>query len=129
MAERVTALDRTFANTSLVGLSLMKGQERIEIEMDHGTAMDIAHAIADALTQLRAPNVNPSEGVALYEATKFEGTLETKLTSLGVQEKFVLTARGQGSTQITLRLSPEKVDAFLSQMELYAPRKRTAPEH
>jgi hypothetical protein len=104
----------------------MKGEERVTLEMDHSTATTIAHAIADALIQVRD---YPEEGVALYEATKFEGTLETKLTSLGVRENFVLTAHGQGSTKITLRLSPEKIDQFLVQMEQHAPRRRKGSKH
>lgn len=124
MVKTITALDRVFANAEGVNIALMQGSERVEVKMSDAVALDIAHSIADALKQLREPGVDQKGGVALYEATKFEADLETKLTELGVQEKVVLTAHGQGSTKITLRLSPEKVDAFLGQMEMHASRRR-----
>ena len=129
MVWNVTALDRVGAKTAGVYMTLMAGEERIDLDMDHKTALDIAQTIADALRQLGDSDVNPDAGVCLYEATKFEADLEPTLGALGAQEKFVLTAHGQGSTKITLRLAPERLEKFLAQIEMHASRRRGAAKN
>ena len=122
----VTALDRVVAREGELNLTLMVGSDRLSLDMDHKTALDIVQTIADAITQLRAPDVDPQAGVALYEATKFEAHPERIPKRLGLEEKLVITASGQGATKITLRLDPSRVDAFLAQAEQHSMRRRKA---
>lgn len=114
----VTGLDRVVAKADNVHLTLMAGEDRIWLDMDPKTALNLAQTIADAVKQLQEPGVDPQAGVALYEAKEFTSKLDTQLRALGVEQKFVITAMGEGSTKITLRLSPEKAETFLAQMEM-----------
>lgn len=115
---KVSGLDRVVAKEDNVHLTLMKGEDRIALDMDPKTALNLAQTIADALKELKEPGVDPKAGVALYEAKEFTSTLDTQLKALGAEQKFVITAHGEGATKITLRLSPEKAEAFLAEMEM-----------
>lgn len=123
----VTGISVVAANKDGLHITLVTDQDgdRIKFSIEKQTALDLAQSICDAIAGLKT--ADPVAGVALYEATRATASLEKTLGALGVQEKFLLQVSGQGSTKVSLRLSPDKVDALLAELEMHSRNRRRKP--
>ena len=103
-------------NEAEVELCLQTPEGEATLVMSPDLAAEIACSIADSVLAVRDRAVNPKAGVTNVAASSVEVDLRSVRQALGMNEKFIITAKSEKAKTVVLRLSPDQVRDLVSHL-------------
>ncbi|MGF9694736.1 hypothetical protein AAIH46_18090 [Rhizobium sp. 0TCS1.26] len=101
--------------------------DRFSLQIPPGIDSEIVHIMADALRERSKSEFDPKAGHLLVHSHVQPARSESAISPLGLQEKFVLSAKSAGMTTMTHRLSEESVRRWIDDMEVMLAKKGKSP--